>query len=210
MSNIINPYSGFIFSLVIFIHNFLINRKIFLKRIKLKSFKYIPISYQKSIVITYLRKKGVKDLFSLFLLNLLYASTICILIESVKLGYRLRYTSDFFLLMTFIQETTFQCWLCNFGNIYYDHAHTLFAMMTAISGLTEILYFKYNTTTILIMAYFLLKIVSRVPIKYIFNKKKYAKLSKKKKSFFQKNYLFLQISALVGINISRILYDRKD
>ena len=209
MSNIVNPYGVFIFSLIIFIHNFLINRKIFLKRIKLKSFKYIPISYQKSIVITYLRKKDVKDLISLFLLNLLYASTICILIESVKKGYRLRYASDFFLLLTFIQETTLQCWSCNFGNTYYDSFHVLLAIMAIIFNLIEILYFKYNKTTLVIVTYFILKTISKIPIKYLINKKKYAKLSRRKKSFFEKNYFFSQISFLVGINISRILYDKK-
>ena len=73
-----NPYVIFIFTLVLFLYNFKVKRKQFIKELGIKTFKYIPISLQKSIVLSYLRKRNIKDINSLILLNLLYISTICI------------------------------------------------------------------------------------------------------------------------------------
>ena len=47
------------------------------------------------------------------------------LVKSVKLGYRLRYITDFLLLMIFIQETPKYKWNSE-GNLYYHYNHDLY------------------------------------------------------------------------------------
>ena len=209
MNRIINPYGIFIFCLVLFIINYLKKRNIFIKKLGIKTFKYIPISYMKSITISYLRLNDVKDSNSLILLNLLYISIICQIIESSEKNCKLRCITDILLLMTFIQETTQECWNCNFGNFYYSKLHHYLALITINCGLIEAFYFKYKLPLI-VSFYFLLKTTLNVPFKYILNKKMYKKISKKTKKFINSNMFFAQFFCLLTMNISRIKYDMLD
>ena len=203
-----NPYVIFIFTLVLFLYNFKVKRKQFIKELGIKTFKYIPISLQKSIVLSYLRKRNIKDINSLILLNLLYISTICILLKSFKLGYRLRYSTDFLLLMIFIQESTWYKWFSD-GNMYYNYAHDFYVYLFIVSSISEMIYFKYkyNKFMIFISLFFVFLMEKNIPITSLYDEKKYKKKSLKKKKNWHKNYFFLQIFSLTGIIISRVKYD---
>ena len=210
--NILNIYKTFIFSLVFFIYNYHVKKEKITKELEISTFEYIPISYQKILTISYLKKQNIRDLNSLILLNLLYISNICMLVKSVKLGYRIRYITDFLLLMIFIQETPRYKWKSE-GNLYYHYNHDLYVYFFIVSVISEFFYFKYKYNKIIISTslFFLFLINKNIPLNIIlFNSKKYKTQLERKKKNFHKYLFFLQLFLLIGLNISRIEYDKNN
>lgn len=208
-----NSYIFFIITLNISIINFFKKFDNITELLDFKTYKYIPLSYQKSLLITYLRKKYTKDIISLVILNFFYISLIYMIIYSTKSGYKNRYLTDSFLLLTFIQETNDICWKCNEGNYYYAQIHFYWASITIFLYSLEVKKYKYYKINKLVYCLYLYIILyplyKKIPIFSVINNRKYEKISENKKKEFNQFIFFCQYFSLITFNISRIIYDKK-
>lgn len=210
----INAYIFFLLNLNISIINFFKKYNYITNLLNFKTYKYIPLSFQQSLLITYLRQKNTKDISSLVILNCFYLSLISMVIYSTKLEYKIRYIGDSFILLTFIQETMDTCFACGIGNKYLNNMHTFFFVITLFLYKLEVKKYKYYKINRLIYCYYLYTIVyplyKKIPIFSLFNKKKYEQLPDNKKKEFNKFIFCSQYLGLITLNISRIIYDKKN